>query len=167
MKNGIRNKVDESGLIQIDLDHLLPNTEVVGLDLAQFLENGFILREKKFREDVRSMDTSPYFRKKVALYCSTEAIIPLWSWMVLSIRLQEDEADVYHGHPKEVQKRLRLNAIESLSTDAFKDARVIVKGCSDAIPEEAYVRLSLKLKPVVKSLMFGEACSAVPVYKKR
>lgn len=162
----IRNKVDESGLLQLDLERLIQVPQVLELDLTSFLEGGFLLREKNFRAALKEMDIEPYRSKTVALFCSTDAILPLWSWMLLSLKLQEVEADVYQGSKTEVQKRLVLAQVEAIDHEDYRDKRMIVKGCSEHIPEEAYLRLAQKLQPVVKNLMFGEACSAVPLYKR-
>jgi flavin-dependent dehydrogenase len=163
----IRNKVDESGLIQLDLEHLIKTPTVLPLDIAELLEEGFFLREKPFRQAVKELDASPYTDKAVALYCSTDAILPLWSWMLLTIKLTEVGAVVYQSSVKEAREALFLKAIDELPIDEYQDGKVIVKGCSDGVPVSAYSRLSQRLSSTVKSLMFGEACSAVPIFKAK
>lgn len=163
----IRNKVDESGLVQLDLEQLIRPVDLAEIDLAQFLENGFLLREKSFRQAIQQFETAPFSNKQVAVFCSTDAIIPLWSWMLLGLKLRAVQAETHQGRPEEVQKRLFLQQLESLPLEVYENQRVIVKGCADRVPEEAYVRLTQRLQPLVKTLMFGEACSAVPLYKSR
>jgi len=167
MEESIRNRVDESGLITLDLERAFAIENPVLFDLAEYLEQGFLLREKAFRLALQQMDVSPFEGKEVALFCSTDAIVPLWSWMLVGLRLGEVAKGIHHASAEEVYERLFLKAIEDLDLAEYTDQRVIVKGCSEKVPSSAYLALSLKLKPVVKSLLFGEACSSVPLYKRR
>jgi hypothetical protein len=162
----IRNKVAESDLIQLDLEQLIKLPDVVSLDMASFLEGGLFLKEKEFRSAIRQLDTQAYDQKVVALHCSTDAILPLWSWMLVSIHLQDATNEVQRGTTEEVRERLYHQRIHDLPIETYKDAKVIVKGCSSGVPISAYMALSQRLRPVVKSLMFGEACSSVPLFKR-
>ena len=162
----IRNKVAESDLIQLDLEQLIKLPAVVSLDMASFLEEGLFLKEKEFRSAIQQLDTRAYDQKVVALYCSTDAILPLWSWMLVSIHLQDAATEVQRGTTEEVLERLYNERIHGLPLETYQDAKVIVKGCSSGVPTSAYMALSQRLRPVVKSLMFGEACSSVPLFKR-
>lgn len=163
----IRNKVEESGLLQLDLEQLIKPVSLVELDIAPFLEEGIFLREKTFRTAVQQLDIAPFHRKTVAVFCSTDAIIPLWSWMLIGLKLQEVQAETHQGKPEEVRKRIFLQQLENLPLEDYQNQRVIVKGCAERVPEEAYARLTQRLQPIVLSLMFGEACSAVPLFKRK
>jgi len=167
MQDTIRNRVDESGLITLDLEKICSVDNPVSFDLAEHLEQGFLLREKAFRTALKEMSLESYQNKEVALLCSTDAIVPLWSWMLVGIRLADVAKGIHHASIEDLYERLFLKAIDEMSTEKFTDQRVIVKGCSEKVPSSAYLALSLKLKPVVKSLLFGEACSSVPLYKRK
>ena len=161
----IRNKVEESGLVQIDLETLIDIPLLQPFDLANYLYEGLVLREKPFREALNALDAENFFGQNVALHCSSDAILPLWSWMLAAMRLEDFKAHVHYGTPEEVSKNLYLRALDNINWSQYAQSRVIVKGCSENIPLAAYVVLVQKLKPLVKTLMFGEACSAVPLYK--
>jgi len=168
MSDIIQNRVAESGLITLDPANYLPKEEVKPFDLKDFLFMGAILREKEFREAMVSHDWSAYKGKQVAVYCSADAIIPMWAYMLVSSRLTPVAAGVYAGTPDELRKKIFLDNLSALRTEDFADQRVVVKGCGDEpIGEWAYLEITRKLQPVVRSLMYGEACSAVPVYKKK
>jgi len=164
----IINKVAESGLITIDLESFFPADEIVGFDLKDFLFMGLILKEKDFREALTAFDWENMRSKKVAIYCSADAIIPLWAYMLVSSYLQPVAKLVFSGTPEELKKQEFIKNIQQLDATIFEDKRVVVKGCGDMeIGEYAFVEITNKLRPVVKSLMYGEPCSTVPVYKKR
>jgi len=164
----IINKVAESGLITIDLESFFPVDEIVGFDLRDFLFMGLILKEKDFREALTAFDWENMRSKKVAIYCSADAIIPLWAYMLVSSYLQPVAKLVFSGTPEELKKQEFIKNIQQLDATIFEDKRVVVKGCGDMeIGEYAFVEITNKLRPVVKSLMYGEPCSTVPVYKKR
>ena len=168
MSDTIINKVAESGLITIDLESFFPADEIVGFDLKDFLFMGLILKEKDFREALTAFDWENMRSKKVAIYCSADAIIPLWAYMLVSSYLQPVAKLVFSGTPEELKKQEFIKNIQQLDTTTFEDKRVVVKGCGDMeIGEYAFVEITNKLRPVVKSLMYGEPCSTVPVYKKR
>jgi hypothetical protein len=168
MSDIIQNRVAESGLITLDPATYLPKEEVRAFDLKDFLFMGAILREKDFREAMASHDWSVYAGKQVAVHCSADAIIPMWAYMLVSSRLTPVAAAVYAGTPDELRKKIFLDNLSALRPEDFADQRVVVKGCGDQpIGEWAYLEITRKLQPVVKSLLYGEACSAVPVYKKK
>lgn len=164
----IINKVQQSGLITIDLEELYPKGERVEYDIAQNLWQGLALKEKDFREFISTNDWSVYKDKYVAVFCSADAIVPTWAFMLLSAALQPYAKKIVFGSKEELEKNIFSDLISSLNENNYKDARVVIKGCSDLpVPLSAYVDLTNKLLPVVKSLMFGEPCSTVPIYKKK
>ena len=164
----IVNKVAESGLITLDLEEFYPKDEIVAFDLKEYLFMGMILKEKDFRAALQGLTWGDYKDKFVALYCSAEAIIPLWAYMLVSTNLSGIARKVFAGTPDEMRKQLFIENIRGISADEYIDKRVVIKGCGDLeVGEFAYVEITNKLTPVVRSLMFGEACSAVPVFKKK
>lgn len=165
--DSIENKVAKSGLVTLNLEELKPHWEIVGLDISDVLVEGLMLREKDFRVFIKEHDWSSYQGKNVFVYCSTDAIVPSWAYMLISSSLSEIASNCYFGSKNELEKHLWLEFINNLDYNAFDGQRVIVKGCSDErIDETVYMFLATKLTPIVKSLMFGEPCSTVPIYKK-
>ncbi len=163
----IRNKVAESGIITLDPAKLLPEISPVGFDLQEYLQHGFVLREKEFRQALQKKDWSAYNGRLVALYCSTDAIIASWAWMLVTRYVAEAGGSCVFGLPASVAEQNMLRAAESLDVKAYEGERVILKGCGDkSISPAVYTALTQKLVPVVKSLMYGEPCSTVPVFKK-
>ena len=164
----IRNKVAENtSLVNFDLADLRPKGQRVGVDLKDFLYMELILKEKDFRQMVTELDTEKYRDAFVYIYCSADAIVPLWAYFLLGNKLMETAKKVVYGTEKELEMLLFHDAIEIHNFSSFQDKRVLVKGCADcSIPENAYIELVEKLRPLVKSLMFGEACSNVPIFKK-
>ena len=168
MENEIKNKVAESGLITIDLGEMYLPGERGLIDIKDQLFQGLILKEKDFREFIRTNDWSKYNGKFVALTCSADAIIPDWAWMLLAAALEPFAKKIVFGNLEILETVLFDEALEKFDVEKFRDARVVIKGCGDKpIPKTAYIELTRKLKPVVKSIMYGEPCSTVPVYKKR
>lgn len=163
----IENKVEKSGLITIDLVDLIPAGNQFVIDLKDFMYEGMILREKDFREQIKNKDWSEYQDAFVAVTNSSEGIVPLWAYMLISSALQPYAALVIRGNKAHLKGALLRRSIESLDVKEYTDKRVIIKGCGkETIPESAYITITQVLQPVVKSLMFGEACSTVPVFKK-
>ncbi|MFN4854306.1 MAG: DUF2480 family protein [Bacteroidota bacterium] len=163
----IRNKVSESGIVSIDPEIWIEGISFKSVDLKNILFEGMILREKDLREFVASHNWEQYKSSVVALYCSSEAIIPMWAWMLLSSALAPYASSVYCCSPQELPEKAMIEYIQQLHVSDFTDKRVVVKGCSKLkVGPAMYAALSVKLMPVVKSLMFGEPCSTVPVYKK-
>jgi hypothetical protein len=168
MESAIVNKVAESGLITLDLEKYIPQQEIVAFDLTPFLFRGLILKEKDFRESMQSEDWSKYAGKAVAVFCSAEAIIPAWAYMLVSVMLSGIANTVYAGTPEELEKSLFLENLKKIDKVEFQDKRVVVKGCGDKqIGVYAYLEITNLLQPVVKTLMYGEPCSTVPVYKRK
>jgi hypothetical protein len=137
-------------------------------DLKPFLFMELILKEKDFRAALLAFDWSEYEGKNVILTCSADAIIPVWAYMIASSYLQPVAKTLILGEPDQTKTQLLLNAINEINTDDYIDKRVVIKGCGEIpIPESAYAAITFKLRPVVKSLMYGEPCSTVPIYKKK
>jgi len=168
MEEVMVNKVAQSGLIPLDLEKFYPEEELVLFDLKNYLFMELILKEKEYREALKNIDWSIYQNKNVAISCSTDAIIPLWAYMLAVSYLQPFAADIIFGTEEEVFNILFLKRIERMDPAEFEGKRVMVKGCGDKkIPQTAYVAITKLLRPVVKSIMYGEACSTVPIFKKK
>jgi hypothetical protein len=166
--NEIVNKVAESGLITIDLEKMIPEGPRAEIDLKELLFQGLVLREKDFRQYIKETDWDAYAGHFVNVRCSADAIVPNWAYMLIASKLSGIANEVVFGDRMQLESRLVLKQIKALDCSLYNDERVIIKGCSDKmISEEAYLNLTMRLTPHVKSLMFGEPCSAVPVYKKR
>jgi len=167
MSEAIVNKVSESGLITLDLEQYYPREEVVLYDLKDYLFMGLILKEKDFREALKNLDWEVYKNKYVGVTCSADAIIPPWAYMLAASYLQPIAKDVIMGDEKEVHKMIFLKNIQGIDANEFTGQRVVVKGCGDTpIGEFAYMEITKLLRPVVKTIMYGEPCSTVPIYKK-
>lgn len=168
MEAEIVNKVANSGLISFDLEDYFHQGDRVVYDIKDNLFMGLILKEKDFREFLKSKDWSEYSGKNVAIICSEDAIVPTWAYMLLAIQLEPYANMVVFGNLEDLEKKLYEKALNDLDLAQFKDQRVVVKGCSNAqIPTYVYVELTRRLKPIVKSLMFGEPCSTVPLFKSK
>lgn len=164
----IVNKVAESGIITLDLAPYLQGAEVVEFDLKPFLYMEMILKEKDYRAALQTHDWQQYAGKHVAVLCSADAIVPVWAYMLAATYLQPIAASVYYGTTTELSKMLLTLRINEIPLDEYSDKRVVIKGCGDTpIPDAAYLAVTAHLRPVVKSLMYGEPCSTVPIYKKR
>jgi len=167
MSEAIINKVSDSGLITLDLEQYYPREEVVLYDLKDYLFMGLILKEKDFREALKNLDWEVYKNKYVGVTCSADAIIPPWAYMLAATYLQPVAKDVIMGDEKEVHKTIFLKNIQGINANEFTGQRVVVKGCGDTpIGEFAYMEITKLLRPVVKTIMYGEPCSTVPIYKK-
>lgn len=161
------NRVAESGLTTIDLIDYLPKEAVVPFDIKPLLVQGMVLMEKPFRESLKQTDWATYHGKIVAVFCSADALVPKWAYMLLATYLSPVAKQVLFGGVEVVENALMLKAISEIDTKQYEGARVVVKGCGDRdIPAEAYLAISTQLLPVVKSLMYGEPCSTVPIYKQ-
>ena len=168
MSEEIINRVANSDLITIDLTDYAPNIQILELDLKHFLFEGFILKEKDFRASLKEFDFSGYENKVVAVFCSSDCIIPMWAFMLLTSCLNNVASEIYSGNKAAVFQQLFLRNIENIKTLKFKNKKVIVKGCGQIpLSQNLYVAITKKLQNTVTSLMFGEACSAVPVFKKQ
>jgi hypothetical protein len=163
----IKNKVKDSGLIQLDLADFKPEEELVGIDLSEQLWQGLILKEKDFRSWIKTENWSQYTEKAVFIHCSVDAIIPTWAFMLVASSLNGIASIVSVGTKTELEKLIIQKNIEQINTEQLKGGKVIVKGCSDiTCPEFAMVCLLNHIQPVVASLMYGEPCSTVPIYKR-
>lgn len=168
MSEPIINKVAESGLISIDLAQYFPTNEIVVFDIKPYLFMELILKEKDFRTSLSTIDWSIYQDKIVGIFCSTDAIIPMWANMLIVANLTPFAKAIYFGDENKTRELVLLQAINNIDNTIFADQRIVVKGCGDTpIGESAYIAITQKLRPVVKSIMYGEPCSTVPVYKKK
>jgi hypothetical protein len=164
----IINKVAESALTTIDLEDYYPKQPITVFDLQPFLFMGLILKEKDFREALKNHDWQPYEGKLVTVTCTADAIIPMWAYMLVATYLQPVAADVLFGTAEQAQQQLFLAQIKKVDAQEFADKRIVVKGCGDLpIGEAAYLEITKRLRPVVKSIMYGEPCSTVPIFKKK
>jgi Protein of unknown function (DUF2480) len=168
MSDQIVNKVAESGLITLDPATYYPGDEVKVFDLKDHLFMGMILKEKDFREALKNTNWEDYRNTNVAVTCSAEAIIPAWAYMLIASYLQPVAEEVVLGDEKELQRQLFLKNISRINVEEFIDKRIMIKGCGDIpIGDFVYMELTKKLLPVAKSIMYGEPCSSVPVFKKK
>ena len=168
MSEEIINKVAQSQLITLDLGEYYPTDPIVLFDLKPHLFMGMILKEKDFRTALEELDWSPYQDKIVAVTCTADAIIPMWAYMLVATYLQPVAKDVIVGDEHSVRQQLFLKKIEEIPAENYLDKRVVIKGCGDVpIGEFAYLTITKKLRPVAKSIMYGEPCSTVPIFKKK
>lgn len=164
----IINRVATSALQVFDLEDYYPEGERVALDISGWLWEGFVLREKDFRETLKNYDWEQYRGKFVALYCSTDAIVPAWAYMLVTISLNNVAKKVIQGTIEQLNVLIYQEILDGLNYQEYTGKPVIIKGCSrKPVPQEAYTLATQKLLPFAKSIMFGEACSAVPLYKKK
>lgn len=162
----IKNKIAESGLVNFDLSQLVPKGKRIGIDLKDFLFQGLILKEKDFREKIALLNSEDYKDAFLYIYNSADAIVPLWAYFLITAKLTEKAKKIVFGNREDLEVLLMHQAIQNYDFTDLINQRVLVKGCSDqSIPENAYIELVEELKPIVKSLMFGEACSNVPIFK--
>ncbi len=167
MENTIVNKVAQSSIVTLNLEDFLPKNPIKTFDLKDFLFMGLILKEKDYRASLETYNWDEFNNAHAAVTCSTDAIIPMWAYMLATSYLQPIALSVFFGTEVELKQNLLVKNIELIQAEDYIDKRVVVKGCGEeAIPAAAYVAITSKLKPVVKSVMFGEPCSTVPIYKK-
>ena len=163
----IVNKVAESGLLEIDLEKFYPQTEIVVFDLKNYLFMELILKEKDFREALKKQDFTVYRDELVAVTCSADAIIPVWAYMLVASYLQPVAKEMILGDEAFFRQTLFLRNLNNIDIAAFTDKRVVIKGCGDLdIGPFAYFEITRLLRPLAKSIMYGEPCSTVPVFKK-
>lgn len=162
------NKVSESGIISLNLEEYYPKDDIALFDMKDYLFMGLILKEKDFRENLKMLDLSIYTDKVVAVTCSADAVIPMWAYMLVSSNLQPVARDVVFGTMEEVKNTLLLKNIAQLPVKDYEGKRVVIKGCGEIpVGEAAYLQATQLLRPVAKSIMYGEPCSTVPIYKKK
>jgi len=164
----IVNRIAQSPIITFKLEELYPAGDRVKIDIKDQLFMGQILREKDFRAYIKEVDWAEYDGKYVAIYCSVDAIIPVWAYMLLAVKLEEYAKHVTFGTTEEMEKELFLKELDKLDYTQFQDRPVVIKGCSDIkIPEGIYVEATRRIKPFAKKLSYGEPCSTVPLYKRK
>jgi hypothetical protein len=167
MEQVLVNRVAQSRLITLDLEELYPSGEVVSFDLKDHLFMGLILKEKDFREALKAHDWLQYVGKNLAVYCSADAIIPLWAYMLVATYAAPVAQDVALCPPERFVETAFLKRIAALDLQPYAGKRMVIKGCSDKeVPAAAYLEITRRLQPVALSILFGEPCSTVPVYKK-
>ena len=166
MEDIIINKVSQSALLTLNLEDFYPQGEIVIFDLKNYLFMELILKEKEFREALKNLDWSVYQNKNVGITCSADAIIPLWAYMLTTTYLQPFAKEIIFGNEETVFNVMFLKNLWKIDAKEYEGKRVVVKGCGDKkIPESAYVEISKMLRPVAKSIMYGEPCSTVPIFK--
>ncbi|MEO6812355.1 MAG: DUF2480 family protein [Ginsengibacter sp.] len=166
MEDIIINKVAQSAIITLNLEDFYPQGEIVVFDLKSYLFMELILKEKEFREQMKNLDWSIYQDKNVAIMCSADAIIPLWAYMLATTYLQPFAKEIAFGGENNLFDIIFLKNLWRIDPKEFEGKRVVVKGCGDKkIPESAYVEITRMLRPVAKSIMYGEPCSTVPIFK--
>jgi len=164
----IVNKVAQSSLVSVDPASFYPQGERVLYDIKDNLFMELMLREKDFREFVKEHDWTQYTGKNVAITCTADAIVPTWAYMLLANRMAPYASEIVFGNLDTLETILFEKALKHLDVEQYRDKRVVIKGCGDvAVPNSAYIELTNRLTPVVKSLMFGEPCSTVPIYKRK
>jgi|SRR3954463_10231177 len=167
MDDQLINKVAQSGLVTIDLEEFYPAGERVVFDIKEFLFQGLILREKDFREVVKNIDWKFYTDKYVSLICSADAIVPTWAYMLLVSSLEPYAKKVVFGDLETLETVLYDEILSKLPIENYRDSRIVIKGCGNLpVPKAAYVELTRLLRPVAKSIMYGEPCSTVPIFKQ-
>ena len=168
MSGEIVNRVANSSLISMDLTDYAPTQTIAVLDLKDFLFQGIVLKEKEFRQSLKEFDFSIYTNTTVALNCSADAIVPMWAFMLVTSYLNSVNSDIHFGVKEDVFQQIFTNNINEIDSSEFESKKVIVKGCGQIpLTEALYIAITKKLQDTVSSLMFGEACSAVPVLKNK
>jgi hypothetical protein len=164
----IINKVNTSGLLVIDLGDWYDTRPRILIDLKDFLWQGIAIKEKEYREQLKNMDWSLYNNSLVAITCSEDALIPTWAYMLIASKLQPYAAKIVFGTLDQLDYVLFENKLNSLDIEGYKDKKIVIKGCGKYdISPNAYMLLTQKLQPMASSIMFGEPCSTVPIYKKK
>lgn len=164
----IVNKVEQSGIISLDLESYFTKETIKVFDLKDHLFMGLILKEKDFRTALLSIDWNEFKDAHVAITCSADAIIPMWANMLVAVYLTPVAKSVHFGSEASLREQLLLDAMNSINPSDYTDQRVVVKGCGeDPVPASAYVKITSLLRPYAKSIMYGEPCSTVPLYKKK
>ena len=167
MEQPLINRVANSGLITLKLEEFFPQQEVAHFDLKDYLFMEMILKEKDFRAAVKEHDWAQYEGKTLLVYCSTDAIIPVWAYMLVAAAAAPFAHDVFQGTADDYYRSFFLRRLDELDMEQYRDQRLVIKGCSDhPVPPAAYLEVTRRLQPLAKSIMYGEPCSTVPVYKQ-
>lgn len=162
------NRVAASGLVTLNLEDFFPREELVTFDLKDYLFMELILKEKDFRAALKTHDWEQYAGKNLVVFCSADAIIPVWAYMLVAVYAAPYAVDVFQGTAEEFYKMSFQKALIAVDGKLYEDKRIVVKGCSNKpVPPSAYVELTRKLQPYAKSIMYGEPCSTVPIFKKK
>lgn len=168
MSEVIVNKVSESALVTLNLEEYYPSEEIALFDMKDHLFMGLILKEKDFREALKTLDLQLYTDKFVAVNCSADAVIPVWAYMLVASYLQPVAKEVAFATVEELKQQLLLKNIANININDFSDKRIVIKGCGELpVGEAAYLEATKLLRPVAKSIMYGEPCSTVPIFKKK
>ena len=168
IQENIVNKVAQSGLLTVDLASYAPKEEIYIYDIKVNLFHELILREKDFREFVKEHDWAQYAGKHIGIICSSDAIVPTWAYMLLANKLQPYAKSVNFGDEKMIYEFVFQEELNKLPMETFRDQRVVIKGCGEvAIPESAFIKFTANLSQVAKSIMYGEPCSTVPIFKRK
>ena len=166
--NEIINRVASSALVTFDIEEFYTPGERIVLDIKDQLYHGLVLKEKDFRDYIKSTDWSFYTNKLVAITCSADAIVPTWAYMLLGIALQPFAARIVFGDADKLEEQLYREKLDAIDWEKFRGQKVVIKGCSKYnVPAALFVEVSVRLRPIVSSLMFGEPCSTVPLFKRR
>ncbi len=167
MEQTLINRVAQSGLITINLEDFYPEAELLSFDIKDYLFQGLILKEKDFRKVLREHDWSAYSGKHLNIFCSTDAIIPTWAYMLVTSYAQEYALSIFQGSKEEFTKNYYNKVLDDLDYSQYEDKRIVIKGCSNKpVPPSAYSVLTGNLRPHALSIMYGEPCSTVPIYKR-
>ncbi|HEX8378235.1 MAG TPA: DUF2480 family protein [Pedobacter sp.] len=168
IQENIVNRVAQSGLISLDPAELFPSGDRIVYDIKENLFHGLMLREKDFRDFIKEHDWPQYHGKHVAITCSTDAIVPTWAYMLLGNKMAPYAATIVFGSLDQLETVLFDRALAKFDFEKYRDQRVVIKGCGDIpVPVSAYVDLTAKLTSVAKSIMYGEPCSTVPIFKRK
>ncbi|MEM1323796.1 MAG: DUF2480 family protein [Bacteroidota bacterium] len=161
------NRVAASGLITINLENFFPSEELALFDIKDYLYMELILKEKDFRAALKAHDWSQYEGKSLAIYCSTDAIVPVWAYMLVTAYAEPFAASIFQGDAESFYRVAFYRALEQIDASQYDGKRIVIKGCSDKpVPPAAYVELTRQLRPYAQSIMYGEPCSTVPIFKR-
>jgi len=168
LKEMIVNRVETSGLVTINLEDFYPKQPIKVFDIKDYLFRGLIIKEKEFREALKNTNWSEFESANVAVTCSADAIIPIWAYMLIGTYLQPVAKNIVLGNEEKLIETILLNNINAIDVEEYKDKRAVIKGCGDVkIPDSAYLSITNILLSHVKSIMYGEPCSTVPVFKRK
>lgn len=162
------NKVAQSGIVSFDLEEYFPQEEIVVFDLKEFLFKGLILREKDFREALAQVEWKQFANTYLTITCTADAIIPQWAFMLVSVYAQPYTKAIYFGTKEEALRSIYIYNLQQIDAEQYRDGRIVIKGCSNKpVPADAYIYITNLLRPVAKSIMYGEPCSTVPLFKRK
>jgi Protein of unknown function (DUF2480) len=166
-KSEIVNRVANSSLITFDLEQHYPKGERILIDIKDVLHQGLILREKDLRDFIKTHNWQQYQNKFVAIICTADVIIPTWAFMLIAISVNQFAKTVVLGSLQQLEEKVFRDSLSQINWSIYRDAKVVIKGCSKiSVPESAYIEVVNNLKPIASSIMFGEACSTIPLYKR-